>query len=162
MHSPINWCEVPDPYDQRPMMKIVSAPDTGFIDLVVMSDTYVGVWTHWYENRTTPCTAGNGCVCETMEMAARWKAYLCCSLTTDIRLVLAELTGDAVRESKIGHLSLYPHGLRGLTIRLSRKRRHKTGRVQVEVLAKKPYDDQLLPLACDVKKELMRIWLAKR
>lgn len=159
---PINWADVPSPDDERPMMLIVSAPTESFVDLVILSDHVEGVWTHWHEGRTIPCQSGQGCVCETMEIACRWKGYLGALLVHSRAIVLAEVTAGAARSAGLGPIDIHPVTLRGLPMRLRRARRDRTGKVVVELATAKRVPEDLLPRRPDVRHELARIWWSKR
>lgn len=158
----VNWLSGPPARDDRRMLRIVRCPKEGFLDLVILSDHLVGVWTHWLDGRTQPCMAPNDCGCQRMHIPHRWKGYLACSLTTDRKVVLAELTGEACRCISLQDSPLTGKPLRGLVLRLQRDRRSRGGRVLAGIRSEARVASDTLPRAPDVHEELMRIWTSRR
>jgi len=158
----VAWSGVPRPEDERTRLNIVSAPPSGNLLFVVLNERLYGAPVHWIDNRTTPCTRGYGCRCELMELSSRWKGWLGGLSYQSRKLVLVEVTANAARLGKLDGHDQAEQNLRGLTLRLSRCKRSKTGKVIAELTDAPRVEEERLPPPPDVRVELARIWNAKR
>lgn len=154
----LNWTDGPPKKELRRMLRIAHAPKDGCLDLVILSDHLVGIWTHWVGGRTQPCSCGHGCVCERENVTSRWKGYLACCYVTNGKMCLAELTGEAARCISLQDSPLTGQPLRGLTLRLRRDRQSRGGRVIAGIVSGERFDTAALPACPDVHAELVRIW----
>lgn len=161
-HDHVAWGPPPVPGEHRPALNIVSAPPSGHLDFVLLTPQIHGVDTHWIDGRTTPCTRGNGCKCEIMEMGSRWKGWFGGVSCQSRRLCLVELTALAWLNLSSKLSQSQRDSLRGFVLRLSRCRRTKSGKVIAELVRPDPVAEDLLPPPPDVQFELARIWKAKR
>jgi len=159
---PVNWCDPPDPYELNTRLCIVCAPPHGHLDFVLLNDLWHGAPIHWIDQRTTPCTKGNGCRCETEDIPARWKAWIGATSYQTRRIVLVEVTAAALLAAGLDTPALGGKILRGLSLRISRDKATKTGRVVAELLDRPRVPANKMPDPPNVRLELSRIWYAPR
>ncbi len=158
----------PPPYD------LVTAPVVGSLLLVVLSRALVGVWTHFANGRTVPCLGEACMLCHAQpSVRRRWHGYLACWRPDAARVVLAELTRQAVLCER-DWLEAKDGSLRGRWVRLYRTTSHAKAPVVISLsnprvggppsldLPRRVKDDgstePFLPQSPDVQAALMRIW----
>lgn len=154
--SDISWADTPPPDDNR-HIPIINAPAVGYFRGVVVSRRLTGVWTHYVEPRTVPCTRATGqCICIQDQLGARWRGYLSVRAGQDGMLYLVELTPDAIRHCRVD-FDNPDLDLRGCRLALYRAAKTKRAPVRVEIERVAAVPDQLPPEP-DVKAALIRIW----
>lgn len=144
------------------MLRIVRAPTEGSLELVCLSDHLVFVWQHYIQERTIGCTAGFGCACETASVPTRLYAYLGCALCTTGQVVLLQLTDEGCRGLQLQDSPLCGPSLRGYSVSVRRDPKARGGKVQSGIVTRPPYPGDKIPLAPDVRAELVRIWTSVR
>lgn len=154
----VSWTNGPPRKESRSMYQIVRSPQEGFLEVVSLSTDITGVFTHWLEGRTQPCTAPNGCLCQSSALSSRWKGYIAAALATNAKVVLVEMSAEAAGLIVPATRHLEAGGLRGHRIRLSRDRRRKGGAIVARITSVERYPDRAMPPDLDVRAELMRIW----
>lgn len=152
----IAWDAAPPP-DDGSYIEIAPAPCFGCTLLVCISTSVVGVWTHYIDGRTVPCTLPSGsCRCRPEKLAKRWRGYLATWQPREDKRYLVELTADAYRHTNVD-LADMTLELRGLLINLSRAGRSKRSPVRVNFTTA-TYALPDLPPEPDVRAALERIW----
>lgn len=154
----VDW-SVPVPEEAPAPVPILSpAPGTA-VRGIVLSSALVGVWTHWFNGRTTPHLLGRGgCSGCREHLSKRWKGYLAIYWQAGVCVGLAELTPSAARACP-ELIEATGADLRGYLIELARPLGKKNGRVSLR-LQPPPYRraPDKLPPAPDVRACLLRIW----
>jgi len=124
-----------------------------------LSCDILGVFTHWWEGRSIPCIGRDqGCVCgvRNIWVATRWRGYLAAWHDEWERFFIAEVTDQAVRESK-SVCDLAFEDLRGRKFALRRLGKNRNAKVQIELCSTKRLEYEL-PAAFDLREALARIW----
>lgn len=145
--------EIPD--DPRgPALPIRRTPAHRPLIAVVTSPDLIGTYTHYWKNRTMPCTKPD---CEPCAQGQpyRWHAYMSCWESTSALHFLFEVTAQAAQ-----HFVTYrqAHGtLRGCKFRATRWRSNPNGRVLIEC---KPANivEQPIPQPPDLIAVLSILW----
>lgn len=143
------------PKDHRgqslPLIRTPAAPP---IHLIVTSHNLIGLATHYFKGRTTPCT-DEACPACNEGYAWRWHGYVSAITSGAHEHVLFEMTAQAA-EPLAAYADRYGT-LRGCIIAASRLHKRRNGRV---ILSTKPGDltKITLPTAPDVCKVLSIIW----
>lgn len=156
----IGWCEdVPPP--ENVFIPILSPkpgkPVRGFL----LSDAHVGVWTHYYNERTVPHREPHSsCLPCQYALAKRWKAYFGCWSVQLCRLVMIELTRRSMEES-LNFPNATRFFRRGLELFVSRRGSKANSPVIFELNANKDPGCEL-PKPFNVQKALERIWYGNR
>jgi hypothetical protein len=117
----------------------------------------VGCWVHVINRRDEACFA-NGGACERCDLhiSRRWKGYLAVWEPTYCRVMLAELTADAVRYCQTD-LTVDGPDLRCREISLYRLGTAVNSPVRCHI-SQATIDDALIPESVDVRAALRRIW----
>jgi hypothetical protein len=152
----IPWEDLP-PADRNLFIPIASPKVGEAHHLVVLSNGLVGVQTHYVHNRTRPCVGThNQCEGCAQGRATRWKGYLAAWSRSKERLVIAELTMQAVADNM--HLLLKKRtDLRGWWLTLTRAGRRVNSPVRAK-FEEPPAQQAELPACFDLKAALCRIW----
>lgn len=140
-----------------PACEIFRIKGTQRVHFWCLSDDIWGVWTHWGNNRTNPCTGESKETCEghAKEWPLRWKGYLCVFDVFRGKLGFYELTPGAAQQ--IERQTTAGQTLRGRVLICSRSSEGKGSRARVEV---QPYLTDLtrLPDARDPELYLRQLW----
>lgn len=154
----IQWDAVPKVEDER-FIPIYSAVPGATFELAIVSDQLVTVVTHYMHRRTFPCVGeANSCEGCAAHRQARVKGYFGCWEKQFNRLVMAELTTEAMSRSNVP-LAPRASGFRGRVIKLWRIGKGENGAVRCAFHdVKEPLE---LPDEFDVRAALTRIWNGK-
>lgn len=154
----ICWDTVPKVEDER-FIPIYSAVPNFTYTLAVVSNELVTVSTHYVHKRTLPCVGeANECEGCQARRQVRVKGYLGCYEKSFDRLVIAELTNEAMTHSNIP-LTPGASGFRGRAVKLWRIGKGVNGAVRCDFHdVKEPLE---LPEEFDVRAALTRIWNGK-
>lgn len=148
---------LPPEQRQPAYIPIVRAPQEGSLLLVGVNNAIEGVYTHFHLGRTVPCFGRDfGCICSTVVLARRWHGYLAAVDPVVMRLVLAEITRDAVRSSK-SSFDLTFEDCRGKAFRLYRIGKRSNAPVRLEIAHADSHIAEL-PAPIHIREALMRIW----
>lgn len=116
----------------------------------------VGVWVHWVENRSRPCS-GEGCRCCEEMAPARWKGYAPAQLVCrNMQTGKPELAAIVLELTEMAAAKLQDVDCHGLLIRVERRGRNRNSPLQIHIAEKQPIDQPPPPF--DVKPILMRLW----
>lgn len=150
----IGWSDRPD--TEKPIhIPIWSPKHLQPVRAIILSESVVGVYTHYIDGRTRPCmgtvrTCG-GCAAG---MSRRWKGYLGCIVPVNGKRVLVEVTTEAVRGCPM--LLTSKVNLRGSTIELRRTAEAKNSPVRATIGSGRAGHE--LPETFDVRQQLCVIW----
>jgi len=125
------------------------------LSILITSERWLGVYTHYWSNRTHPCT-GDELTCEgcAMKLAKRWKAYLC-GITFGVgKKVIVELTHGAMQSC--AELINVNNIVRGKKITLFRKNSAKNAPVLCQLEPMSGVD--FLPDPFDLQRALRVVW----
>jgi hypothetical protein len=152
--DPVAWDDEPPTEDRRFIPIVSPKPDASIRALIVGHKAY-GVWTHFLEGKTHPCT-GNAATCQgcIRKISKRWKGYIGVYLPAVSRYAIAEITAEAVRHCPA--LTGKSASLRGRMIRVYRNGRHTNApcRAEIEDQAQRGF----VPPDFDVPAVLLRVW----
>lgn len=159
---PIGWAQEP-PAGPGKYLPIYRAQTTGSFDVYGINDHITGAFLHVIDERDVPCL-GSCLTCDLCKQgrSKRWKAWLPAWEPRYCRVVLLELTADAVRAAG-DDLAVNGQSLRGRCLRVFRlgrdgkKPRAKNAPVRVFITEDVMTDDQL-PERIDCKAALRRLW----
>lgn len=145
----------PLPPPKKLYIKIVHpAPDRPVVGFVLSPQLHI-VETHYYDQRTRPCTAATGkCHGCDGSNAKRWNAYLAVCQPPTNRVVLLALTPAAVRECP--ELRKGEECVRGWLVKAFRVGRNVRARMQVELTRRA--ENASLPPEPPVRDALLNIW----
>jgi len=152
----VQWSDVP-PEGASDFVPIYSAKCAATFELVSLGGELVGVWTHYWRERTIPCVAGSsrGCICEREELPRRWKGYLCAWEPRYSRRVLIELSADALHNANFALTDVAQ--LRGRFLRLSRRGKSRFAPIVIEA-TQATVEVEGLPAPFCIKTALARVW----
>lgn len=155
----IAWADNPGP-ERFKMFPIYNPTPDRPVNVIILSDKITGVYIHYYDRRTRPCTRLEG-RCHGCEIAVdrRWKAYLAAFDPIKGRLCIAELTREAVE--KCPSLTTLNGRLRGLHLRLDRTGQSRNSRVQAKVYERTSTPDNM-PAPFALREALERVWFEGR
>ncbi len=143
------------PRDRPQFIPIISPRPGSQTHCIITSDSWVGVYTHFIDQRTRPCT-GSEIDCEGcfQKRGRRWKAYLCGIMVGTGRKCIIELTTNAM-ESCPGLIEAGPT-LRGKRITLWRRNAAKNAPSHCRI--DPPTVGQLIPPPVDLMTALCQVW----
>lgn len=133
------------------------------LTLICVSQRVEGVWLHWIDGRTIPCTgADDGCPYHDRprEGELRWKGYFPAVKSVGAGLVYGEITEEAWKGAPLLRQLSDANQLRGVRIAMARLRGGERRPVRVGL----PFADQviprivLLPECPDVRAALAVLW----
>jgi len=143
------------PSKQHQFIPIISPRPHSRTVCVITSDTWIGAYTHFYDNRTRPCLDlvehCEGCQ---RKQAKRWKAYLCGILVPSHRQVIIEITLGALDSCPA--LRFDKGQLRGKKITLIRNGSARNAPVCVQLETLRGLEN--LPQPFDLMESLCRVW----
>lgn len=144
----------PDREIREPRIEIVRTPKTGGLAGLCLSHDVAGAYTHWYRNRTRPCTRP---ACEACENKCpwRWHGYLAIMSTMTQNVVILEITTgplDAIDAWMKAHGTL-----RGARISVTRVNKNPNARVKMTITPAAA-DQRTLPEAPPIAYHLAKIW----
>jgi hypothetical protein len=150
----VQWDDDPPPEDRK-FVPIISPKGSESVRGIIVSHRMYGVWTHYLERRTVPCTGHQG-LCQECEdkVPRRWKGYVGIWLPGACRYAIAEITADAARHCP--DIKAKGCNLRGCLIRVFRIGAHKNAPCRVELAP--PPKASIVPREFDVQMSLYRIW----
>jgi len=135
-------------------LPVVRAPRKGSDVWVLLNDSVLGCWTHFFKGRTQPCMGSECTICP-LELARRWHGWVAGYNSSSRSRVLIELTaGPAVA---LAEWRKERGSLRGCAVKLSRRNNKENGQVVIQIAASKT-DVSTLPPEVDLPALLMRIW----
>lgn len=144
--------------DRRPFYPIWSPTPDREIHVVLVSQSLLGVFTHWIDGRTRPCLGSREeCVGCDLKLPRRWKCFLGAFNPASGRLGILEVTQEAFLRCR--QLNEDSGKLRGLTVRLIRTGLAKNARVTALVGARVTAG-ATVPPSFDVKAALERVWFS--
>lgn len=143
------------PGHKEKWIPIVSPKPKQPITVLVTSERWVGVSTHYYDDRTRPCT-GSELDCEGCyrKLAHRWKAYLAAVLQGSGRECIAEMTHGALQACP--QMVDRSTNLRGKRLVLWRGGTAKNGPLHIRLESSAA--DLFVPPPFDLMPALCRIW----
>lgn len=152
--GPIQWSDILPKRGPR-FIPVLSPKGGSKVVAVITSETWKGVYTHYYEQRTRPCT-GSEIDCEGCyrKLARRWKAYLCGVLPLTGSPVVVELTQGAM-ESCPGFIEKGKN-YRGQKITLWRRNAAKNAPVHCRLEGLET--NHPIPSPFDLMEALCQIW----
>lgn len=151
----IAWGAQPKAEDDR-FIPIYSPKPLSTLTLTVVCNELVSAQVHWLEKRHVPCIgAANGCEGCSRKRSIRVKGWLGCWEPNFNRLVLLEMTPEAMRQANVPLLEKPPL-LRGMGVKAWRIGKSEQAPMRVELF--RGIEGQELPPEFDVKTVLLRIW----
>jgi len=152
--GPIQWDnEGPGQRDQ--FIPILSPRPHQKLTCLITSERWEGVYTHYFDGRTRPCTGDelhcDGCY---RKLARRWKAYLCAVTFGSGRRCIIELTQGAMESCE--QIIDRTTNLRGRRIVLVRQGEAKNGPVRCRLEAST--SDLFVPPPFNLHKALCVVW----
>lgn len=155
----VRWTNVP-PEGTEAKPDILSPKPGQTLDLVILSDSVLGVETHYLGERTRPCEGDEeSCLGCRAHLQTRWKGYLVVWIGNGKPQAIAELTTEAYR--RCPPLQNPKVSLRGHKLRLTRAAGKPNGRVRAE-LGEFMLGWENAPLPLDLECALYRIWFTTR
>lgn len=155
--SPVEWY-AKAPIDHVRGIKVLSPSPRGELTVLVVSSAVCGVWTHYTDKRTMPCTRTTGtCLClDAPETTSRrWRGYVGCVVPGQLRYFLCEVTLNAM-------LSCAPLRNPSVTLRGSLLKLTRTGAARnspvVAELYERPAWSASTPAEFDVPQSLCVLW----
>jgi len=134
---------------------VVSPRPNQQLHLLITSDRWKGVWTHYFDERTRPCTGTeldcDGCF---RKLARRWKAYFCGVLPVSGKNCIIELTHGAMQSCPA--LLDKSASFRGRRLTLFRKNAARNAPVCVRLEGAAV--DLFVPPSFDLLKALCNVW----
>lgn len=152
--GPVQWDDN-GPARSQKWIPVVSPKPHQNLKLLITSDRWKGVYTHYFDERTRPCT-GNELNCDGCyrKLAKRWKAYLCGAILPYGKMVIVELTQGAMQGCP-EIIDRTTH-LRGRVLEMWRAGTSKTSPVKVKL---QPMQSNLfVPDAFNLMEALCVIW----
>lgn len=155
----VRWTDLPvEMKEARP--DILSPKPGQTLNLVILSDTVLGVETHYFGERTRPCEGDeSSCLGCQAKLQTRWKGYLVVWTGNGQPQAIAELTTEAYRRCQ--PLQDRTTSLRGRKLKVSRPPGKANNRVRAEV-GEYQLGWQNLSLPLDLECALYRIWFTTR
>lgn len=151
----IVW-DVPPRVEDERFIPIYSAQPQVTYSLAIVTDELVLVSTHYVHKRTIPCIGkANDCEGCKGDRQTRVKGYLGCFEPNFDRLVIAELTNEAMTNCNVP-MTVGSKGFRERALKLWRIGKGRNGAVRCEVYD--PKEEVELPEEFDVRATLVRIW----
>lgn len=159
----VQW-DAPLPGPEPAYVPIYRAMVGATTRLIAVCPSIERVHVHWLNpfpgvdhGRTIPCVGPDtGCPCKVFKLRKEWYGYLGAWDPGAERIVIAELTVQAVRESNVD-LTGRIVSVRGLPFRMWRRGKRPCSPVRVE-FDPREYDGAKLPAPFDVRSCLERIW----
>lgn len=144
----------PSDHDRLYAWRIRRADAIKPLGLVLISENWFGIRTHYYGQRTIPHLTWGDCPgCRAG--VSRWNGYLLAFDLREAERIVWEFT-PAVYDSLVRLREEYGT-LRGLFLKISRVKKIPNGRLQIEKSA--PYTERLeLPASQDIVPIIFRIW----
>jgi hypothetical protein len=149
-----NWTNRPTAAQQKSHLRLVRTPAKGKHGGIVLSADLIGCETHFYRNRTTPCSAPDCPACRA-GYPTRWHAWIAVWTRKTNETLIFEMTA-AVAEPFAGYHDHYGT-LHGAEFYAERPSATPNGRVRVRIW---PADlaGITLPPCPDVVAQLTHIW----
>jgi len=131
----LNFSPLPPPRPGRDFYPFVPVRSVIATELVITSETIVGIWVHWNGSRHEPCREPDCSACENGAQQ-RWKGYVSCYLRRPVEInraryshVITELTENAglALGKNFDHLKTF----RGLPIKLARREARANSALEV-------------------------------
>lgn len=148
------WTNSPPPKDRANSMALHRTPPDKVITAIVTADQLIGTSTHFYRNRTTPCSKPDCPACEA-GYPTRWHAWVSAWNQKHNAHFIFEMT--AVIAAVFDQYRATYNTLRGAHFKAYRPSRTPNGRISIEI---KPADlnGLTLPPEPDIKAVLTNIW----
>lgn len=150
----IHWTNRKEDNDPTRNFKLFRCPRSGSLTGVIVSPDMIGTGTHFWKNRTMPCT-GKSCPACRDGFNPRWYGFLGIWSPKTDRLGILEITEAASDE--VDRYYDRHKTLRGAQIKVSRQGNRPNGRVLAD-LTTGTIDPERLPPAIDIKATLLRMW----
>jgi len=143
------------PGQEKLFIPIVSPKVGSTTRVIITSEKWQGVYTHYFDCRTRPCTGSeldcDGCF---KKLSRRWKAYLCGALMPNGRKVIVELTHGAMQGCP--ELVQTRESLRGRRLAISRNGTARNSSVRCTL---EPSTSELfIPEPFDLMAALCKVW----
>lgn len=149
-----HWQNCPDEATRTVSFRIYRTPVGKEIELVILSQSFVGAKLHYWRGRSTPC-AGTNCQACMDGQRPRWKGYVQAMHKPTKTVVIFEFTDRVYDEF---HRNLIGKGtLRGLTMTTRRLNKKPNGPINVEIgdiREESPH----LPKEVNIQGMLDRMW----
>lgn len=133
---------------------VLRAKTKGGCSGIVLSETPIGTWTHFYQGRTRPCI-GPACAMCLDPNPKRWHSWVIVRDSVNGKLGIFELPANAALD--LDDFCREHHSLRGWKLSLTRPSGKVNGRVFLAISGPK-VDAKLLPPCPDLPKILLRMW----
>jgi hypothetical protein len=150
----VRVCDEP-PADETKYIPIVSPKPGANVHAVLLGMRFRGVYTHFFQNRTKAClyptSECEGC---RQMLVRRWKAYCPAFMPAAGRMVIVEVTKDAVLHNRV--LTTPSRSLRGARITVSRMGTARNGPVRAELDFRARNGE--LPEPFNLGDALCRVW----
>lgn len=148
------WSDRPRERDQMRSFTILRTPKGRDLRGIVLSDQHVGVYTHFWQGRTTVCR-GDECEACRAGRAPRWYGYIYLWLRPLNQIAIFEFPQRAFDPFDAYFTQ---HGTqRGAMMTARRLNKKDNGPVQISFEAE-PYTSSGMPTPVDLKAVLCRIW----
>lgn len=122
----------------QPLTRIITIPPGDPFDTVILSPKYYGVFTHWWEKRTVPCTGRpnargviEGCHLDHKIAGTNWQAWLCVQSVKNRKAFFTAVTMSAFRDCP--QLLAGQGHLRGMVARFWRYGVDKNSRLGLKI-----------------------------
>lgn len=149
-----HWQSAPDASSRTQNFRIFRTPANKLVEMVCLSQAFIGAKLHFWKGRTKPC-CGTNCPACAEGQRPRWKGYVLAYHQPTRTIVIFEFTDrahQAFHEATVKH-----RHLRGMKFTTSRLNKKVNGPLRVEftdIREESPH----LPAEVDLMDMLERIW----
>ena len=150
----VRWSTAPQEGQKGENLRIIRAPQSGTLRVMILSHQVTGTMTHYTNGRTQPCM-GKGCPSCAQATPARWHGWLIVLNEASDEKMILEITegpGETLAAFYSEHRTL-----RGLRVKLSRPSGKQNGRVHM-LRGDQVTNHAELPKCPDLQKVLLKIW----
>lgn len=149
-----DWADRP-PSESELFIPIYSPKHQAPVNLIIVGPELRGVYTHFVDKRTRPCTVKEGnCIECGRNFPRRWKGYVAGYDPNRSRYALGEVTAEAFR--KCPQLELQKGQLRGMRIRIERINAHNNAPCRASLSP--GIQGAFIPEPFDIATALYRVW----
>jgi len=148
------WNMQPDSSDRRNRYQIMRTPPNGIRNLIILSHSPLGRYTHRWKGRTVPCREIDCRACE-QEIDRRWYGWLFVKIKKTDQIVCFEYT-SAASEAVMQYFNRY-RTLRGARLDAWRKNDKANGELGMSIFPPKEHAEAV-PVAPSREKFLSVLW----
>lgn len=148
------WQPAPEEKNAGQNYRIYRTPMGREVELICLSENFLGANLHYWKGRSTPCQKGECEACKSGQKP-RWKGYIQAFHAATKTVVIFEFT-DRGYDPFQAALQQHEH-LRGMRFRTCRLNRKANGPIQI-AFSEHREESPTLPKAGDLATMLERIW----